>query len=80
MLEPKEYQNRALYWLKRYFQNCRRLGKAGTAFYETTSQIHEGDGIGYRNVKEGTLLGETTHQLEHKLRLFHLLLPVIASN
>jgi len=52
MLEPKEYQNRALHWLKRYFQNCRRLGKAGTAFYETTSQIHEGDGIGYRNVKE----------------------------
>jgi type III restriction enzyme len=52
MLERKEYQNRALYWLKCYFENCRRLGKAGTAFYETTSQIYEGDGIGYRNVKE----------------------------
>lgn len=51
MLEPKEYQNRALHWLKRYFENCRRLG-ANTAFYETTSQIHEGDGIGYRKVKE----------------------------
>jgi type III restriction enzyme len=52
MLEKKEYQNRALYWLKRYFENCRRLGKAGTAFYETTSEIHEGNGIAYRNVKE----------------------------
>jgi|SRR5665213_3284514 len=29
---------------------------------------------------QGTLLGETAHQLKHKLRLFHLLLPVTASN
>jgi len=51
MLDLKEYQTRALHWLKRYFQECRRLG-ANTAFYETTSQIYEGDGIGYRKVKE----------------------------
>lgn len=29
---------------------------------------------------KGTLLGETVHQLVHKLELFHLLLPVMASN
>jgi hypothetical protein len=29
---------------------------------------------------QGTLLGETTHQVEHKLRLFHLLLPVTDVN
>jgi hypothetical protein len=38
MLEPKDYQGRALGWLEKYFDNCRRLG-ANTAFYETTSQI-----------------------------------------
>jgi type III restriction enzyme len=52
MLETKDYQKRALHWLKKYFENCRRLGKAGTAFYETTSEIHEGNGIAYRNVRE----------------------------
>jgi hypothetical protein len=29
---------------------------------------------------QGTLLGETSHQLEHQLRLFHLLLPVAVTN
>ena len=52
MLDKKEYQNRALHWLRRYFENCRKLGKAGTAFYETTGEIHEGEGRAYRNVKE----------------------------
>ncbi|MCW5552005.1 MAG: DEAD/DEAH box helicase family protein [Verrucomicrobiae bacterium] len=50
--ELKDYQCRALHWLKRYFENCRKLGKAGTAFYETTGEIHEGEGRAYRNVKE----------------------------
>src|ERR1035437_6765677 len=51
MLEPKDYQERALYWLEKYFDNCRRLG-ANTAFYETTSQMPEGVGRGYRKVNE----------------------------
>ena len=51
MFEPKDYQNRALYWLEKYFDNCRRLG-ANTAFYETTSQMPEGVGRAYRKVNE----------------------------
>jgi type III restriction enzyme len=52
MLQPKEYQQRALHWLQRYFENCHRLNSASTAFYETTSEIYGGYGLSYRPVRE----------------------------
>ncbi|MEI9475796.1 MAG: DEAD/DEAH box helicase family protein [Deltaproteobacteria bacterium] len=52
MLQPKEYQQRALHWLQRYFENCHRLNSASTAFYETTCEIYEGYGLSYRPVRE----------------------------
>jgi type III restriction enzyme len=52
MLHPKDYQQRALHWLQRYFENCHRLNSAGTAFYETTCEIYGGYGLSYRPVRE----------------------------
>lgn len=51
MFSLKEYQTRTLEALKLYFQECQRIGKASTAFYEVTEQVY-GTGIPYRDVKE----------------------------
>jgi type III restriction enzyme len=52
MLQPKEYQQRTLHWLRGYFENCHRLNSANTAFYETTCEIYGGYGLSYRPVRE----------------------------
>jgi type III restriction enzyme len=52
MIQPKDYQQRAVHWLQRYFESCHRLNSAGTAFYETTSEIYGGYGLSYRPVRE----------------------------
>lgn len=52
MLELKDYQQRTLHWLRRYFENCRALQSANDAFYRTTRELHEGEGRAYRPVKE----------------------------
>lgn len=38
MFSLKEYQTRTLETLKLYFQECQRIGKASTAFYEVTNR------------------------------------------
>jgi type III restriction enzyme len=52
MLQPKDYQQRALHWLQRFFENCHSLNSASTAFYETTCEIYGGYGLPYRPVRE----------------------------
>jgi len=52
MLQPKDYQQRALHWLQRFFENCHRLNSASTAFYETTCEIYGGYGLPYCSVRE----------------------------
>ena len=49
MFELKEYQQRALDTLARYFRVCSELGKPGTAFYAVTEELH-GRGIPYTPV------------------------------
>lgn len=51
MLSPKDYQLRALKALRDYFLECKRIGNADTAYYETTRRVF-GMGISYRPVKE----------------------------
>jgi type III restriction enzyme len=57
-METKQYQKTSLHWLRRYYQKCRvmlEVGDAnpvGTAFTSVTSEIHEGQGLGYSPVKQ----------------------------
>jgi len=51
MLILKDYQDRALEALKNYFNACRRLDDADTAFYETTKAWY-GQGIPYNKVPQ----------------------------
>ncbi|MEW5721438.1 MAG: DEAD/DEAH box helicase family protein, partial [Chloroflexota bacterium] len=51
MLQLKDYQQRALEWLRDYFAECVRLDDADTAFYEITKR-NFGQGIPYRPVAE----------------------------
>jgi len=47
MLQLKEYQQKALDWLRRYFQTTVQTNDPDTAFYQTTRQVY-GRGIPYR--------------------------------
>jgi type III restriction enzyme len=51
MFRLKDYQQRALDTLSRYFQECSRLGDAELAFYEVTREVF-GRGIPYHPVQE----------------------------
>lgn len=57
-MEIKQYQKMSLHWLRRYYQKCRVLlevgdtNPVGTAFTSVTSEIHEGQGLGYNPVKQ----------------------------
>jgi type III restriction enzyme len=51
MLPPKDYQDRSLEALRKYFAACHRLGKVGTAFYDTTEELW-GTGLQYNDVRE----------------------------
>ncbi len=46
----KNYQDRALTWLGKYFDACRVLNDPNTAFYKITSEQREGTGVGYKEV------------------------------
>lgn len=48
MLQLKEYQQKALEWLRLYFEETVRIGDADTAYYQLTQQIY-GQRIPYRN-------------------------------
>ncbi len=50
MLPLKNYQDRALYWLGKYFDDCRALSDPNTAFYKVTSEQREGSGAVYKEV------------------------------
>jgi type III restriction enzyme len=52
MLQLKGYQKKALDSLRAYLQACDRLQDANSAFYETTRQIWEGQGIPYHPIRE----------------------------
>ena len=52
MLAPKEYQSRALHWLKRYFQECRRLNSASLAYASLTEEIYDGQQLAYKKVSQ----------------------------
>ena len=55
---PKQYQQHALHWLRRYYQKCRLMQEVGdtfpasTAFTAVTAEIHEGQGLPYAPVKQ----------------------------
>jgi type III restriction enzyme len=51
MLQLKGYQSRALEALKDYFVACKKFGKAGTAFYETTEKWI-GAGLPFKSVSQ----------------------------
>jgi type III restriction enzyme len=51
MLQLKDFQERSLDALKKYYAACHRLGKVGTAFYDVTTDLW-GKGIGYNDVPE----------------------------
>ncbi len=52
----KNYQQKALYWLRRYYERCRILQEdrfpASTAFTSTTAEIYEGAGLPYSPVEQ----------------------------
>jgi len=57
-METKQYQKESLHWLQRYYQKCRVMAEVGdtnpvgTAFTSVTSEIHEGQGLGYNPVRQ----------------------------
>lgn len=50
-MQLKNYQQRSLDVLGRYFQNCKQMGNANLAFYATTLDVL-GEGINYHEVDE----------------------------
>jgi type III restriction enzyme len=50
-MELKNYQQRSLDVLGKYFQNCKQMGNANLAFYTTTLEVM-GEGINYHKVDE----------------------------
>lgn len=54
----KNYQDKALYWLGRYYDRCRALEQAddtfpvATAFTSVTAEIYEGSGLPYSPVEQ----------------------------
>lgn len=50
-MQLKNYQQRSLDVLAKYFQNCKQMGNANLAFYATTLDVM-GEGINYHEVDE----------------------------
>ena len=54
----KNYQDKALDWLRRYYERCRALQEAGdrfpvaTAFMSVTAEIYQGSGLPYSQVAQ----------------------------
>jgi len=54
----KQYQSHSLHWLRRYYQECRKMQEvemsfpASMAFMSVTGEIHEGQGLPYAPVKQ----------------------------
>lgn len=57
-MKLKNYQEKALYWLQRYYERCRTLGEAGdrfpvsTAFTSVTAEVYNGTGLPYADVPQ----------------------------
>lgn len=57
-MRPKNYQDKALYWLRRYYERCHALGEAGdrfpvsTAFTSVTAEVLNGTGLPYADVPQ----------------------------
>jgi len=63
-MELKNYQEKALYWLGRYYERCRVLAEAGeptptsSAFTLTTQEIYKRPGLPYSPNSDGSRVME----------------------
>ncbi len=57
-MKLKNYQEKALYWLRRYYERCRVFGETGdrfpvsTAFTSVTAEVYNGTGLPYADVPQ----------------------------